>query len=292
MLDAPSLIDAQWTYLALSLFTFTLSFVYQAIQLPEVSDLELEEAAEQCHLNIFNRLRKTKVIWITLGIGVMAQFCYVGVQESVNTSIDKYILEVDPQASTVNYEIIGLSLFALSRFISAGAGFIFTPQQQLNFFFAGGHHLFNLSHELLRCYQWSHGDGHLLLRGAAVFLLSLQCPYADWGARLGWVQHSSLQQSQAERSSLVSWTLWHRVREAISMPTVSWSLSLPLALSCPSTFWSRLLRDNNAIRGVRRRGRDTTLRRKHLRGLVEQKLSAIGRREGGRSLLRAMRRLL
>ena len=135
--DVPTLIDVQWTYLAISLFTYILAFIYHIIQLPEVGDGELEDAAQQCYPQTLARLRKSHIIWITLGMGAFAQFCYVGGQESVATSLSQYITEISPGADTTNYQAIGLALFAVSRFISAGASYIITPRLQILFFFVG-----------------------------------------------------------------------------------------------------------------------------------------------------------
>ena len=135
--DARSLIDVQWTYLAISLFTFILAFVYYMIRLPEVRDDELEDAAEQVHDTALPHLRKTHTVWFTLALGAFSQFCYVGGQEAIATSVDSYILAVKPGANSVNYEVIGQALFAVSRFLSALLGFWTTPRMHLAFFFAG-----------------------------------------------------------------------------------------------------------------------------------------------------------
>lgn len=135
--DAPSLIDVQWTYLAISLFTYILAFIYHVVKLPEVTDSEMEDAAEQCHPQTLTKLRKSHIIWVTLGMGAFAQFCYVGGQESVATSLSQYISETSPGSDITNYEVIGLALFAASRFLSAGASYIITPRLQILFFFAG-----------------------------------------------------------------------------------------------------------------------------------------------------------
>lgn len=135
--DAPTLIDVQWTYLAISLFTYILAFIYHVVKLPEVKDSEMEDAAEQCYPQTLEKLRKSHVIWITLGMGAFAQFCYVGGQESVATSLTSYISEVSTGSDPTNYQAIGLALFAVSRFLSAGASYVITPRLQILFFFAG-----------------------------------------------------------------------------------------------------------------------------------------------------------
>lgn len=137
VLDAPSLIDVQWTYLAISLFTFILACVYYVMKLPEVKDSELEDSAESIYGETLTKLRESHVIWITLGMGVFAQFLYVGAQEAVATSLPDYIAEVSPTSDTVNYQAIGLGLFAASRFVAAGLTFIFSARVQIMLFFVG-----------------------------------------------------------------------------------------------------------------------------------------------------------
>lgn len=137
ILDAPSLIDVQWTYLAITLFTFVLAFIYYAMKLPEVTDDELEEAARQVHPWTLNELHRSRVVWFTLAFGVLGQFCYVGAQESVATSLTAYLSEVQPGANEVNYEAVGHTLFAVSRFLAAGAGFLIAPRHQLVLWFSG-----------------------------------------------------------------------------------------------------------------------------------------------------------
>ena len=135
--DAASLIDVQWTYLAISLFAFVLAFVYYAVKLPEVTDDELEDAAEQCFPENLHELRKSRITWATLGLAVFSLFCYVGAQESLATSLDAFVGFVQPGADTVNYEVVAQTFFAVSRFISALAGIFTTPRIHLAFFFIG-----------------------------------------------------------------------------------------------------------------------------------------------------------
>ncbi|KAL9049019.1 MAG: hypothetical protein Q9162_007432 [Coniocarpon cinnabarinum] len=137
VLDAPSLINVQWTYLAISLFTYAMSYIYYTIKLPEVTDLELEDSAEATHPETLYDLRRTNIIVISLILAAFSQFCYVGGQESIATSIESYIGVVSPGSSAINYEVIGQSLFAASRFLSAFLGLWITPRIHLAFFFAG-----------------------------------------------------------------------------------------------------------------------------------------------------------
>lgn len=139
--DSPSLLDVQWTYLAIALFVFIMAFVYYIIQVPEVSDDELEEAAEQSHPGHLSSLRQSKIIWITLGMAVFSQFAYVGAQEATSTSIANYVGEFAATGGRgldyVDYEAIGHACFASSRFLSAGLGVWIKPRHQLVFWYGG-----------------------------------------------------------------------------------------------------------------------------------------------------------
>ncbi|KAI9727077.1 MAG: hypothetical protein M1828_007278 [Chrysothrix sp. TS-e1954] len=137
VLDAPSLIDVQWTYLGISIFTFILAVIYFMIDLPEASDEELDDAAQQTHPVSLPTLKSSHTLALTLAIAAFAQFCYVAGQESVALFVSAYITYVQPSADAVNYEAIGHTLFALSRFLSAALGFVLKPRYQLVLWTAG-----------------------------------------------------------------------------------------------------------------------------------------------------------
>ena len=137
VLDAPSLIGVQWTYLALSLFAFILAFVYYALKIPEATSGELEDSAEQTYPDTLQDLRRNKTIWVTLGLAAFAQFCYVGGQEILASVLNPYVIAVSPGADPVNYGAVSDTLFAVSRFLSAFLGLFVRPRVQLAFFFGG-----------------------------------------------------------------------------------------------------------------------------------------------------------
>lgn len=140
VLNAPSLIDVQWTYLAITLFTFFLAFIYHLLKVPEATDEELEEAAMLTYTPpVLDSLRRSHTIWITLAATVTAQFLYVGVQESVSTSTTKYVNITQPSADSINVSAVAHALFAASRFLAAGLGWFLhvKPAHLLLFFFTG-----------------------------------------------------------------------------------------------------------------------------------------------------------
>src|SRR5690242_359045 len=92
--NASTLIDVQWTYLGLSFFSIALAVLYFYVPLPEATNEELETASRRvpaprdATINIGPW--PVRVIWISLGLAVFSQFCYVGGQESTSTSYAEY----------------------------------------------------------------------------------------------------------------------------------------------------------------------------------------------------------
>jgi hypothetical protein len=89
--NAAGLIDVQWTYLGIALFTTLLAVAIYYIPLPEATDDELEEVAEHPDLLNLAEIKGVKLVKITLVIACIAQFCYVGAQESISTAYPSYI---------------------------------------------------------------------------------------------------------------------------------------------------------------------------------------------------------
>jgi fucose permease len=135
--DAPSLINTQWAYLGIALFTVALAVAFFYVPLPEASDKELEDACERMDNANYATIGKTRVIWYTLAAGALAMFCYVGAQEVIATTFDNYLKLEAPTFNETNYNAIGHTLFAVSRFVAAGAGFIIKPRLLLVFFLTG-----------------------------------------------------------------------------------------------------------------------------------------------------------
>ena len=130
--DAPSLIDAQWTYLGIALFVILLAVAYYYIPLPEATDQELEDASQRADFANLAEIRGVRVIWITLALGAFSQFCYVGAQESIGTTFDSFIkTDVRSTINTSNELPIAHTTFAATRFLTVLLGFIIKPRHQL-----------------------------------------------------------------------------------------------------------------------------------------------------------------
>lgn len=135
---ASALIDVQWTYLGIALFTVLLAVAYYYVPLPEATDDELEEAADHPDLIHLAEIRGTRLVLITLVIGTISQFCYVGAQESLSTTFIPYLmssikLNVNPTETLA----IGHSTFAAGRFIAVFLNLFIKPRYLLLFFFVG-----------------------------------------------------------------------------------------------------------------------------------------------------------
>ena len=95
--DTTSLQDIQWAYLGIALFDVALALVFYYLPIPEVSDEDLEEVAENRHSIDGNILGRVPTVYVTLAFATFSQFCYVGGQEAVAGVIIPYATLVKPQ---------------------------------------------------------------------------------------------------------------------------------------------------------------------------------------------------
>ena len=127
-LDAPSLVDVQWAYLGIALFTVLLAVAYYYVPLPEATDEELEDASERIDSANKAKMGNVNIIWITLAVACFSQFCYCGGQEINATMFDTYTARIGPTFNVANRFAIAHTAFALSRFMAAGLGFWIKPR--------------------------------------------------------------------------------------------------------------------------------------------------------------------
>lgn len=85
-----SLINAQWAYLGIAFSMVLLAIMFYYLRLPDASDADLKELADRRTDN-FTKVCGVPVVWITLGLGVFAQFCYVGGQEVFYIRIEPFV---------------------------------------------------------------------------------------------------------------------------------------------------------------------------------------------------------
>lgn len=129
-----SLIDVQWAYLSITLFTVILSLFFYYMPLPEASDEDLQHQAEELGIDRSDTVfsNKLPLIYMTLGLGVLAQFCYVAAQESMATwfggLLDQLAGVGGLTLTTENYVLVGHTTFAIGRFLFAGLTLIIPPR--------------------------------------------------------------------------------------------------------------------------------------------------------------------
>ncbi|PQE27365.1 hypothetical protein CJF32_00000332 [Rutstroemia sp. NJR-2017a WRK4] len=137
--ERPTLIDVQWTYLAVALFTVILSLFFYYTPLPEASDADLQAQSE--HLEIYPTrkfpLTGISVIYTTLVFAVLSQALYVGAQECLSSFFTPLLDSRVPASETFtqiftftedNWLLLGHGLFAIGRFLFAPLCLLFPPR--------------------------------------------------------------------------------------------------------------------------------------------------------------------
>jgi hypothetical protein len=92
-----ALISVQWTYLAISIIAILVAVAYNLIQLPEASSDELKLLAERRQQDYSDTVCGMRVVWVTLWLGVLCQFCNIGAQENLQTKFRTFVLYNEPR---------------------------------------------------------------------------------------------------------------------------------------------------------------------------------------------------
>lgn len=139
VLNAPSLVDVQWTYLGIALFVFALAVIFYYIPLPEATEEQLDELADRRSAAYNATVGPWKVIYVTLGLGVFSQFCYVGLQESIGNNLEPLISLVRPHSGLdpFDFQTVGHTVFMAGRFLAALLNFLFKPRWVLLVLYVG-----------------------------------------------------------------------------------------------------------------------------------------------------------
>ena len=135
----PSLIDVQWTYLAVALFTVILALFFYYMPLPEASDTDLQHQSED--LGIYRSQTvsfpfvKTglPLIYTTLALAIFTQFLYVGAQEAMSAWFAALLSTSKLPSGGLtltedNYVLIGHTAFAAGRLLFAPLCLIIAPR--------------------------------------------------------------------------------------------------------------------------------------------------------------------
>lgn len=150
--DNTTLIELQWTYLAITLFTVVLALFFHYMPLPEVTDTELAQRdgfdtyvtedlnqKRRIHpyrnpiLAVINSVNKNFTSSSSLLFFVLAQFLYVSAQESLSvfcTSLFASFADngIPIGLNLTKYNLLAHMLFAVGRFLFAPLCLIFAPR--------------------------------------------------------------------------------------------------------------------------------------------------------------------
>jgi fucose permease len=133
--EAATLIDVQWTYLAVTLLSVLLALLFYYMPLPELSDDELAELASHLPVDLRQKAlggRITLRTW-AIALAVLAQWTYVAAQENTSLFFHDLIASfLPPSASAASssssegltisipsYLLIAHTAFCASRFLAA-----------------------------------------------------------------------------------------------------------------------------------------------------------------------------
>jgi fucose permease len=97
VVTSTDLIRVQWTYLGISIIAILVAVAYNLIQLPEASSDELKLLAERRQEDYSDIVCGMRVVWVTLWLGVLSQFCYIGGQENLQTKFGNFVLYNEPK---------------------------------------------------------------------------------------------------------------------------------------------------------------------------------------------------
>ncbi|KAG9247962.1 putative L-fucose permease [Calycina marina] len=129
-----SLLDVQWTYLAVTLVCVALALFFYYMPLPEASDAHLQQLSENLSISPSQKIfsGKLPLIYTTAFLAITCQFVYVAAQESNAVWFGPLLESLSPTSTftitSKDYIIVGATLFALSRFIFAFLCLIIAPR--------------------------------------------------------------------------------------------------------------------------------------------------------------------
>ncbi|KAK4039164.1 hypothetical protein C8A01DRAFT_47302 [Parachaetomium inaequale] len=138
-LNSTTLVDVQWTYLAVTLLSVLLALFFYYVPLPEASDAELAELAARSPVDPQQKsVGGISLRTWTVGLAVLAQWCYVSAQENMSLFFEQLVTAFVPNPSAAlassqtgirpaalalslpSYLLVAHSTFALSRFLAGG----------------------------------------------------------------------------------------------------------------------------------------------------------------------------
>jgi FHS family L-fucose permease-like MFS transporter len=137
--DDTSLESVQWVYLGIAIFVFLLAIVFFFAPIPEVTDADMANQAEQSAQDT-DYEDKPFLQQYTLFYGVIAQFCYVGAQVAYAGYFINFVSWVKPgttHATGANLLAGAQGCFAVGRFAASGLLKFVRPRYVLMAFITG-----------------------------------------------------------------------------------------------------------------------------------------------------------
>jgi fucose permease len=138
-------IAIQWTYLAVALSMVLLGLFYYYIPLPEATDMDLQSRDNRLWIDLSQRFfGKIPIIFTTLALGVLAEFCSTSSLSSIRTFIGTLLESVSestqtsPHLTALNLNLAISGIYAGSHFIVACLCLFVQPRIVLLFLFACG----------------------------------------------------------------------------------------------------------------------------------------------------------
>lgn len=142
--NSTTLLDVQWTYLAITLFCVLLAFYFYYMPLPEVTDRELERLAARLPVDPHRRLFSSRLSLSTCAIilAVLSQWTYMAAQENMSIFFHDLLTTFAPTPpdaasnprstyqppgfpiSTLNFLLVAHTAFAVSRFLAGGLAYL------------------------------------------------------------------------------------------------------------------------------------------------------------------------
>ncbi|KAJ5151299.1 uncharacterized protein N7482_010551 [Penicillium canariense] len=118
--DASGLIEIQWIFLVMALVSMVLVAMYSFLQLPEAADEELKELTRWDDPENCGFVCGARVVWVTLVLGALSQFCTVGGQESFRTNFLYFVPFNEPDSHPSKYTFVAIGRGAVA------AGYLLT----------------------------------------------------------------------------------------------------------------------------------------------------------------------
>ncbi|OKL58978.1 hypothetical protein UA08_05757 [Talaromyces atroroseus] len=135
------LVRVQWTYLAIALFVLLLAAAFYYLPIPEATDDDLQELADQRKDDISAPVVGIPVVWLTFGLAAFSQFWYVASQEALIVSFTLYVQQQLPQGrgGLYGHDFLSVArgIFAAGRFLVALAIVFIKPRWVLFVLYVG-----------------------------------------------------------------------------------------------------------------------------------------------------------